>query len=76
MLVTVTLGVETFALRNFRTFRGFELDTRKFIHAKESQACDPRKLIHAKKSKFRDPLKLIHAKKVKLKSLIYQNYIT
>ena len=45
-----TLGVETFAWRNFGAFRGFELDTRKFIHAKKSQARDPRKLIHAKKS--------------------------
>ena len=31
--IFVTLGVETFAWRNFRAFRGFELDTRKFIHA-------------------------------------------
>ena len=61
-IVMATLGVETFAWRNFRTFRGLELDTRKFIHAKKSQARDPRKLIHAKKSKFRDPRKLIHAK--------------
>ena len=55
-----TLGVETFAWRNFRAFRGFELATRKFIHAKISQA--------------RDPRKLILTKIFKLKSLIYQNY--
>ena len=48
----ITLGVETFAWRNFRAFRGFELDTRKFIHAKKSQARDPRKLIHVKKINF------------------------
>ena len=71
-----TLGVETFAWRNFRAFHGFELDTQKYIHAKKSQARDPRKLIHAKKSKFRDPRKLILTKIFKLKSLIYQNYIT
>ena len=63
-VIKTTLGVETFAWRNFRAFRGFELDTRKFIHANKSQARDPRKLIHAKKSKFRDPRKLIYAKKV------------
>ena len=50
--MVATLSVETFAWRNFRAFHGFELDTRKFIHAKKSQARDPRKLIHAKKVKF------------------------
>ena len=64
IMTRVTLGVETFAWRNFRAFRGFELDPRKLIHAKKSKFRDPRKLIQAKKSQFRDPRKLIHAKKV------------
>ena len=60
-----TLGVETFAWRNFRAFRGFELDTRKFFHAKFSYWVHPRKFIHAKCTKFRAflfPRKFLHAK--------------